>query len=68
MAAISNAEVPKILWQHPKPESTQMYRFKRAVEKKHGLNLPVRLNATQQLELCRHGIENIPLLQCHPHI
>ena len=33
--------MPKILWQHPDPQSTQLYKFKSFVERKHNLNLPV---------------------------
>jgi len=44
MAATTNPhKTPRLLWKHPHPETTQMYRFKTMIEKKRGLQLPVRL-------------------------
>lgn len=33
--------MPKILWEHPNPERTQIYKFKKMIERKRGVNLPV---------------------------
>lgn len=35
-------KLPRKLWEHPDPKSTDMYKFMQEVNKKHGLNLQVR--------------------------
>ena len=41
MAKVEAPNLPKILWQHPDPKCTQMYKFKSFVEHKRTLDLPV---------------------------
>lgn len=38
-SSASEAEVPRKLWEHPDPTSTQMWHFMQDVNKKHGLRL-----------------------------
>lgn len=35
-------ELPRKLWEHSNPKSTEMYKFMQKVNRKHGLNLMVR--------------------------
>lgn len=35
-------ELPRKLWEHPDPKSTEIYKFMQNVNRKHGLNLKVR--------------------------
>ena len=41
MTSQEQGAMPKILWKHPNPQSTQMYKFKKMIEKKRGVNLSV---------------------------
>ncbi|KKK22005.1 hypothetical protein AOCH_003863 [Aspergillus ochraceoroseus] len=36
----SSLEIPRKLWEHANPQSTQMWRFKQNLEKEKGINLP----------------------------
>jgi acetoacetyl-CoA synthetase len=38
------SDIPRKLWEHPNPESTEMYRFMQEVNTQHNLELKVRLN------------------------
>jgi hypothetical protein len=38
---MAELEVPKKLWEHPDPKSTEMYRFMQEVNQKYKLNLKV---------------------------
>src|SRR4051812_9315968 len=38
-SSTSEAEVPRKLWEHPDPASTQMWHFMQDANKKHGLQL-----------------------------
>jgi hypothetical protein len=38
----STSDLPRKLWEHPDPQSTQMWAFKSELEKEKGLQLPVR--------------------------
>lgn len=35
--------IPRKLWEHPDPESTQMWKFKTSLEKTTGRAFPVRV-------------------------
>jgi hypothetical protein len=37
----SDAGAPKALWRHPRPEQTEMFRFKQLLEKEKGIKLNV---------------------------
>ena len=37
----------KVLWRHPNPQSTQMYRFKTLIEQKYNVTLPEYENLRQ---------------------
>jgi acetoacetyl-CoA synthetase len=39
---VALVDVPRKLWEHPSPESTQMGVFKSRLEKAKGVNLAVR--------------------------
>jgi len=41
MTSQDQGNMPKVLWEHPNPESTQIYKFKKMIERKRGVNLPV---------------------------
>lgn len=43
MAGIQS-DVPRKLWKHPNPKSTEMWAFKESLEQEKGLKFPVRLN------------------------
>jgi acetoacetyl-CoA synthetase len=38
----STSDLPRKLWEHPNPQSTQMWAFKTELEKEKGLQVPVR--------------------------
>ncbi|KAL9118997.1 MAG: hypothetical protein Q9187_004451 [Circinaria calcarea] len=40
MALTHSGQMPKMLWQHPQPETTNIYQFKQAVARKRGIDLP----------------------------
>ena len=40
---MDSIEVPRKLWEHANPESTEMYKFMQAANKKHNLELRVSL-------------------------
>lgn len=43
MATPSTHPIPRKLWEHPDPESTNMGKFRRALEKHTGLSFAVSL-------------------------
>lgn len=51
--------VPRKLWEHPNPESTDMYRFMQEVNNKHGLQIKVPYLVSVKVStakyICRHS-------------
>lgn len=46
MATITTEDLPRKLWEHPDPKSTQMWKLMQEVNRKSGRNLQVSLNRT----------------------
>jgi len=46
---MSSGTLPRELWSHPDPKSTQMYKFMHLVNKEHKLNLAVGLSVKKQV-------------------
>lgn len=40
---MSSSTLPRKLWEHPNPQSTQMWAFKKTLEEQKGLDFPVRI-------------------------
>jgi len=51
MAATHEMPIPKKLWEHPNPDSTNMAEFMRIVNGKRGLGLKVRVHACDIVKL-----------------
>lgn len=45
---MSSSTLPRELWSHPDPKSTQMYKFMQLVNKGHKLNLAVSISTEIQ--------------------
>ena len=46
---MDSVNVPRKLWEHPNPKSTEMYRLMQEINSKHQL----------QLEVCHHSIPSV---------
>lgn len=40
-AMAATTDTPRKLWEHPSPQTTEMWKFKSSLEKAKGINLPV---------------------------
>lgn len=56
MAASQVQELPRKLWEHSDPKSTEMYKFMQNVNRKHGLNLKVCVSQISPISPRQHRI------------
>jgi hypothetical protein len=52
--ATEGYEMPRLMWQHPDPTSTDMEAFRKATNAKYGLNLQVCLFRVSNLQAPFH--------------
>ncbi|KEZ44912.1 Acetoacetyl-CoA synthetase [Scedosporium apiospermum] len=59
--------IPRKLWEHPAPETTEMFKFKRSLEQKAGVTLKDfedlhSYSVTNRSDFWRHTFESFPLV------